>query len=66
MKPLLNRVRIGDIVQGKMTKKLYKVWLINTEAQGCEDAVVLIDTTNTRNQVEYTRLQFNRHFKLMK
>ena len=62
MKPLFNRIKVGDTVRGKMTKKLYKVWYITTAVEPHEDAVVLLDVTNTKNQVEYTERQFNAWF----
>lgn len=59
MKPLFSRIKVGDTVRGKMTKKLYRVWRVDPTVEPHEDAVILLDVTNTKNQVEYTERQFN-------
>lgn len=60
-KTLFDTVKAGDRVVGKTTGLIYTVHIIDRGATEYEDAIIL---RNQRlNPVEYTRAQFNHHFK---
>jgi len=60
----LEKIKIGDSVRGKTTKRIYKVIGLNLQADYYEDAILLFSDTN--KEVPYTRVQFEHHFTLVK
>jgi len=63
MKTLFDKVKPEDKVQGKTTKQIYEVWVVDPDAKDGEDAIALLLHGKL---CYYTKAQFNYHFRKVK